>query len=61
MRMRRVESVALPAGEPVVFKPHGLHLMLFGLEAGLADGEHYTLTLRFERAPPVTLEVPIRQ
>ena len=32
MKMRQVESVDVPAGGEVLFKPHGLHVMLFGLK-----------------------------
>ena len=32
MRMRRLQSVAVPAGETVRFEPGGRHLMLFGVD-----------------------------
>lgn len=37
MRMRRLKSVAIPAGETVRFEPGGRHLMLFGVRS-LDDG-----------------------
>lgn len=36
MRMRRLQSVEIPAGETVRFEPGGRHLMLFGVRS-LAD------------------------
>jgi len=37
MKMRQIESLPVPAGETVVLKPMGLHLMLFELKQPLAD------------------------
>lgn len=54
MKMRRVDGVDLPAGQDVVFKPGGLHVMLF--EVTLPEGtEDMALTFDFETAPDVTV------
>lgn len=54
MRMRRVESVDLPAGEAVMFKPGGLHVMMF--DVTLEEGaEEVALTLNYNAAPSVTI------
>ncbi len=45
MRMRAVESLPLPAGKSVEFKPGGLHVMLMGLNRPLAAGDKIPLTL----------------
>jgi len=45
MRMRAIESLALPAGKTVEFKPGGLHVMLMGLNRPLAAGDKVPLTL----------------
>jgi periplasmic copper chaperone A len=37
----------------------GDHVMLMGLTRALADGDVFTLTLTFERAGEVTIEVPV--
>ena len=37
MRMRRLDGLALPAGETVPLKPGGLHLMLFGYRGAARD------------------------
>jgi periplasmic copper chaperone A len=60
MSMRPVEEVALPAGETVSFEPGGYHLMLFGLQNSLSDGEEYRVTLFFEGCPEVVVTMPVR-
>lgn len=47
MQMRQVESVVVPADEVVEFQPGGYHLMLFGVQQPLMDGESYPVTLFF--------------
>lgn len=59
MRMRELEAVPLPAGATVKFQPGGLHLMLMGLKAPLKQGERVPLTLRFEKAGEVTVELSV--
>jgi copper(I)-binding protein len=61
MQMRPLsEGLEIPGGGEVVLEPGGLHVMLFGLTRDLPNGETYELTLAFERAGEVTLEVPVR-
>lgn len=59
MRMRRVESLALPAGTRLSLRPGepGHHLMLLGLKRPLQVGDKLPLTLRFARAGTLTVEV----
>ena len=61
MKMRRVESVKVPAGGEARFKPHGLHLMLFGLKEPLADGTSYALTVVFEKAGELDVSVEVKR
>jgi copper(I)-binding protein len=61
MRMGKAgDGLALPAGEAVRLQPGSLHLMLIRPRAPLAQGGTTALTLRFEKAKPVTLAAPIR-
>lgn len=60
MRMREREDVKVGAHESVTFAPGGLHLMLMGLHRPLAAGETIPLTLTFEKAGAVHLEVPVK-
>jgi copper(I)-binding protein len=50
MRMGQVESVALPAGKPVSFDPHGYHIMLMDLTSQVQEGSKVPLTLIVENA-----------
>lgn len=59
MRMRPVDGVALPAGQPVALAPSGVHIMLMALKAPLQAGQNFPLTLRFEHALPVTVDVRV--
>ncbi len=59
MKMRQVKAIEVAPGEPAVLKPGGLHVMLMGLKAPLVKGESFPLTLVFEKAGRVEIEVPI--
>lgn len=59
MRMRQVEAIDLPAGETTALRPGGLHVMLIGLEDRLVEGEAFPLTLVFEQAGTIEVEVAI--
>lgn len=54
MKMRRVDGVDLPKGEAVMFKPGGLHVMMFGVTMD-ETVEDAALTLNFKTAPSVTV------
>lgn len=59
MRMRRLESIELPAGATVALEPGGLHMMFVGLKAPLKAGSSFPLTLRFEKAGEAQIQVSI--
>jgi copper(I)-binding protein len=59
-KMRPVPSVAIAAGQSVVFAPGGLHIMLMGLKQKLTAGQSFPLTLTFAHAAPVTVDVTVR-
>jgi len=48
MKMRAVEALPLPAGQPVALKPGSYHVMLMGLKAPIKAGETVPLTLTVE-------------
>lgn len=58
-RMVHVEALNLPARREVKLAPGVMHLMLMGLEAKLQKGTSFPLTLIFEKADQVTIEVPV--
>ena len=53
-QMSRVPALAVPARGEAVLAPGGAHLMLIGLKQAVREGADPVLTLRFERAGPVT-------
>jgi copper(I)-binding protein len=60
MRMREVEGgIPLSPGETVRLQPGGFHIMLLGLKQGLAAGSRFPLTLTFEKAGSVQVDVPV--
>lgn len=60
MTMRQVDGgVVLPAGETVTLAPGGLHVMMMGLTGKLVEGETFPLTLTFEKAGTVTVEIKV--
>jgi copper(I)-binding protein len=59
MRMRHADAIAVPPGGAVALAPGGLHLMLIGLTRPLRVGERVPVTLRFERAGAVPVELVV--
>lgn len=59
MRMQRVENVLIEPGQRATFAPGGHHIMLFGLKEPLVAGRQYPITLRFENADEVEVEVDV--
>jgi periplasmic copper chaperone A len=58
---RLLSSLPLPAAKPVVFRPGVREITLIGLRHPLRRGETVTVTLRFHKAPPLTVLVPVRK
>jgi copper(I)-binding protein len=63
MKMQPVPGgrIEIPAGQAVELKPGGLHVMLIGLHKRLVPGESFSLSLEFERAGSIEVEVEIRE
>ncbi len=60
MQMRAMdEGLPLPAGEMRELVRGGDHIMLMGTALALRDGDTITLTLTFERADEMVIEVPV--
>ncbi|MFI5020019.1 MAG: copper chaperone PCu(A)C [Dongiales bacterium] len=57
MQMRPVDAVDVKPGERIQFKPSGLHIMLTDLKQKLTRGERFPVTLDFEKAGKVDVEV----
>jgi len=60
MMMRQIEGgLKLAAGETIVMKRGGDHVMLMGLNSSLDNGDVVTITLTFETAGDIVIEVPV--
>ncbi|WDY57459.1 copper chaperone PCu(A)C [Pseudomonas sp. PSKL.D1] len=63
MKMQQVNSVAVPAGKDLTFAPSAYHVMLMQPKdrSLLADGKRFPLTLHFEKAGDITVEVAVQK
>ena len=63
MKMQPVPSVDIPAGGNVTFAPMAYHVMLVNLKdrSLLTDGKRFPMTLHFEKAGDVTVEVAVQK
>ena len=59
MKMRAVESFAIPSGGTLSLEPGGNHIMLLGLKAPLKRGDSLDLTLIFTHQGKVDITVPV--
>lgn len=59
MFMQPVASAVVPAGGKLELKSGGLHLMLTGLKKPLKSGDNVRLTLEFQDAFVLSLDLPV--
>lgn len=60
MKMRQLaDGLTIPAGESVTLAPGGYHLMFMGLNAAFVEGETVPVTLVFEKAGAVTVDLHV--
>ena len=60
MRMRELENgLEIPAGATVTLAPGGFHLMLMGLKQPLKQGSTVPVTLVFEKAGSIDIELAV--
>lgn len=59
MKMRQIADIPLEAGATVKLQPGGLHIMLMGLKQPLKEGDRVPLTLRFDQAGEVKVELHV--
>lgn len=58
MKMRRVDSVDIPANDTVSFKPGGLHIMMFNANTS-QETQKTTLTLTFAISGEIEVEATV--
>lgn len=63
MRMQQVPNVAVPAHGQVTFSPSAYHVMIMQPKdrSLLTDGKRFPLTLHFEKAGDITVEVAVQK
>ena len=57
--MPHAMSIPVPAGQSVQLSPGGYHGMLMGLTNALKEGDSFPVTLTFEKAGEVTVNVDV--
>lgn len=60
MKMRKLEAIDVPSKGSVALEPGGMHLMLIGLKAPLAEGQEVPLELRFDKAGLIKTTIKVR-
>ena len=61
MRMRRISAIEVHPGEPAVLAPGGTHVMLMGLLKVLKEGQPFTMSLVFEKAGKIEVDVAVHK
>ncbi len=61
MRMRQVEQIEIDANSRVILQPHGLHLMIFDLNALLLPDTVVDITLHFSNGQKIIIQLPVRK
>ncbi len=61
MKMRMLMAIDVPAGGEAELKQGADHVMLFGLAEPLKEGGTISLTLTFEKAGDMTIDVPVKK
>ena len=61
MTMEHQDQVLIPANDSVEFAPGGLHVMLVNLVQDLSVGDSFSISLLFQEAGELTVEVEVRQ
>lgn len=58
MGMHRLDSLELTTGQDMILAPGVMHLMLVNADR-LVEGDEITVTLKWDRAGDVTIQVPV--
>lgn len=59
MKMRKMDTVELPANQTTTLKPGGLHIMLFNLKQELKAGDSFPLILKLKSGETVETTVKV--
>jgi hypothetical protein len=61
MKMRRIDSIEIPAGGEVELKRGGLHIMMIDLTKAIRSEDTVNVTLEFKNAGPITIPVTVKK
>jgi copper(I)-binding protein len=62
IKMRAVKAIEVAPGSPVVLQPAGaLHIMLIGVKEPLKEGTRFPMTLTFEKAGSIEVEIQVQK
>tara|TARA_B100000900_G_C20573296_1_gene714239 strand:+ start:964 stop:1425 length:462 start_codon:yes stop_codon:yes gene_type:complete len=59
MRMKKVESLNIPARSEFYFQPGSTHIMLMGLNQELKDGTNFKLNFEFKNKQNLNVEIMV--
>ena len=60
MKMRKLPGLEIEAGETVILKPGGLHIMFIGLKRRLEKGNNFNFKLKFNNGDTQDVSLPIK-
>ncbi|MFJ9033005.1 copper chaperone PCu(A)C [Streptomyces sp. NPDC102274] len=60
-KMRKVKSFDIPAGGQLNLARGGNHIMFMGLKQQPKQGQKVGIELRFEKADPIKVELPVKE
>lgn len=61
MMMKPVDGITIAPDKTVTLKPGSYHIMFMGLKHPLTEGSSFPLTLVFEKAGKITVQVPVKK
>ncbi|WP_158965509.1 copper chaperone PCu(A)C [Paraglaciecola sp. L3A3] len=61
MKMQQQSEVKIPAGQSVSFAPGGLHLMLFGLNKPLEEGQTVSISLQTQSGETISFAAKVER
>lgn len=60
MKMRHIEAIDIEAKASTALEPGGFHVMMMGVKSPLKEGDAFPMTLTFETAGSVDVEVHVQ-
>ncbi len=61
MKMKKIDSIKIPAGEEVKLKPSGYHLMLIGLKKHPKSNEEVKIKLIFKKSGVIEIKAKVKK